>query len=101
VTSKRNIDPPSAATVADDNLLAWCDPVVRIRSPIGPRATAGTGSGAVGDIIGERGVDLRITLPNAPRSGTQNSGSDLPRWPIASRCAAQDLVSENQPIERR
>jgi hypothetical protein len=66
-----------------------------------PRATAGTRCGAVGDIIGERGVNLLISSPNAPHSGTQNFGSDLPRWPIASRSAAQRLASENQPIERR
>jgi len=99
VTSKHDIDPPSRATAADDNLLAWCGPAARIRSPIGPRATAGIRCGVVGDIIGERGVDLRITSPNASRFGTQNIGSDLPRWPIPSRSATQGLTSENRPID--
>jgi hypothetical protein len=56
----------------------WLDPTQAFsgRSPIGASAAAETRCGAVGDIIAERGVDRRITSPNAPRAATQNFGSD-------------------------
>jgi len=79
--------------------LVW--PSIRVRSPIGPARDGRDPLQAVGDIIGERGVDLLISPPNAPRSGRRTLEAICLLWPIASRSAAQHLATENQPIERR